>query len=44
MLQRWAVYNACELLQKHKAEYDSLQKAMSDRKDVPSCIQAIERA
>lgn len=42
MLQRWAVYNACELLRKYKGEYDRLQEAMGQKKDVPACIQAIE--
>ena len=44
MLQRWAVYNACELLRKYKAEYDRLQEAMSQKRDVPACIRAIEES
>lgn len=43
-MQRWAVYNACELIRKHKLEYEALKAAMSSGKDVPACISAIEGA
>jgi len=44
VLQRWAVYNACDMLSKYDSEYRALQKAMGDGKDIPTCIRAIEEA
>ena len=43
-MQRWAVYNACELLRRYKSEYEALKEAMGNGKDVPACISAIENA
>jgi hypothetical protein len=32
------------MLKKYDSEYQSLQKAMSEGKDIPTCIRAIEDA
>ena len=41
--QRWAVYQACSLLRKYKAEYEALQAAMASGVSVPDCVAAIEK-
>ena len=43
-MTRWAVYNACTLLQEHEKEYQALQDAMKQGKSIPECVTAIESA
>jgi hypothetical protein len=41
---RWAVWQACRMLQEYSAEYDALRDAMAQAESVVDCVKAIELA
>ena len=43
-MTRWAVWQACVLLRRHKAEHERLMEAMNKGLSIADCVKAIESA